>query len=92
MRKKTDAVADITSRANLPKSTVEAVLSAQRDSIHQALVDDGEYQIHDIGVLKTTERAARKGRNPQTGESIDIAASTSVTFKVSKPLKDVVQQ
>lgn len=92
MRKKSDTITDIAKRSGMPKSSVEAVINAQRDSIHTALKKDGEYQIHDVGVIKTGQRAARKGRNPQTGEAIDIAASTTVTFKVSKPLKDAVQK
>jgi DNA-binding protein HU-beta len=91
MRKKTDAINDISERTDLPKTTIEAVLNAQRESLHNALNKDGEYQLHEIGILKVGERPARKGRNPQTGDAIDIPAAKTVKFKVAKVLKDSVQ-
>jgi len=91
MRKKSDVIADIAQRTDLPKSTVEQVLNAQRDSLHDALKKDGEYQIHEVAILKVGERPARKGRNPQTGKEMDIPASNVVKFSVSKVLKDTIQ-
>ena len=56
--------------------------------IAKALVEDGEVALgQDFGTLKLTERAARNGRNPQTGEPLKIAAKTTAVFKPSSPFK-----
>jgi DNA-binding protein HU-beta len=55
-----------------------------------ALKKDGRFSFPDLGTFNVTERAARKGRNPATGESIKIKASKSVRFKAAPSLKQLV--
>ena len=50
----------------------------------------GKVQLVGFGTFETTERAARTGRNPQTGETIEIKASTAPKFKAGKALKDAI--
>ncbi len=65
---------------------LEAILAA----ITEALVAGDEVKIAGFGTFSVTERAAREGRNPATGETIQIAASKSPKFKAAKALKDIV--
>ena len=65
---------------------VEAILSV----ITEALANGDEVSLTGFGKFSVTERAAREGRNPQTGEAIQIAASKSPKFKAGKALKDMI--
>lgn len=65
-------------------------LEAILEVITDALVDGQEVKISGFGTFSISERAAREGRNPATGETIQIAASKSPKFKAAKALKDVV--
>lgn len=67
---------------------VDAFLALVQD----VLIEDGKLQFPGFGTFTCTERAARKGRNPSTGESIDIAASNQVKFKVGATLKAAVNE
>ncbi len=60
------------------------------DAIINGLKNDGTVQIVGFGTFKVKERKARKGRNPQTGEEIEIKASKGVTFKAGQKLKDSI--
>lgn len=81
------AVADATggTKAAAAKS-VQAVLA----SIQDALAKNDKVSIAGFGVFETVHRPARDGRNPQTGETIKIAASNAVKFKPGKTLRDAV--
>jgi DNA-binding protein HU-beta len=81
------AVAEATggTKASAAKS-VQAVLA----SIQDALAKKDKVSIAGFGVFETVDRPARDGRNPQTGETIKIAASTAVKFKPGKTLRDAV--
>ena len=68
------------------KEAVEAVFAVIAD----ALVKGEDVRIAGFGAFGTRRRAARTGRNPRTGESVPVAASTTPTFKPGKPLKDAV--
>lgn len=65
-------------------------LEAILEVITDALVDGQEVKISGFGTFSISERAAREGRNPATGETIQIAASKSPKFKAAKSLKDAV--
>ena len=65
---------------------VEAILAV----ITEALANGDEVSLTGFGKFSVTERAAREGRNPQTGEAIQIAASKSPKFKAGKALKDMI--
>lgn len=67
-------------------------LDAVLDVITAALVAGEDVKISGFGTFSVTERAAREGRNPQTGETIQIAASKSPKFKAAKALKDAVNE
>lgn len=90
MRSKNNVVEDIAERTKLSKSDIALVLDALKDSVAENLAQDGEYVVYGVGTLVVSERAARKGRNPSTGEEIDIKASKSVRLKPSKVLRDAV--
>lgn len=79
------ATATGSTKANAAKS-VQAVLA----SIQDALAKKEKVSIAGFGVFETVDRPAREGRNPQTGESIKIAASTAIKFKPGKTLRDKV--
>lgn len=66
---------------------VEAVI----ESVAELVKQEGAVRIPGFGVFEEVERAARKGRNPQTGEEINIQASKSVKFRPSKGLKDRIE-
>lgn len=74
----------------LTKKDVEAVASALFDQITNDLKAGEEVRINNFGTLKTQARAASVGRNPATGQPIDIAAKTVVKFSPAKGLKDAV--
>jgi len=82
-----DAVAET---ANLPRATAERAVNAVFDSIRDALVKGEQVVLTGFGTFSVKERAARTGRNPQTGETIQIAASRVPSFKAGKTLKDAV--
>ena len=83
-----DAIAE---QSGVAKKAVIAVLDALATNATGALNNYGEFNLHGIGKLTTQVRTARTGRNPRTGETVDIAASTTVKFKVSSTLKAAVQ-
>lgn len=81
-----DAVAASTDES---KTTVANVLDAITAATHDALVKGQEVILHG-GKFKVNQRKGRTGRNPRTGETIEIAAKKSVAFTAFKPLKDAV--
>ena len=76
------------SEVELTKKQAEAALNSTLESITKALVEGDKVQLVGFGTFETRERAARQGRNPQTGEPMEIAASRSAALKVSKDLKE----
>jgi DNA-binding protein HU-beta len=76
--------------ADLTKSDVEAALNAILGTIEDALKSGDKVQLTGFGNFEVRERAARTGRNPQTGEEMQIAASKAPAFKPGKSLKDAV--
>jgi DNA-binding protein HU-beta len=79
-----DAAATAT---GLPKTQADAVLKAVLTTLGDALEAGREVRLVGFGSFSVSARAARKGRNPATGEEVDIAASKSVKFKPAKDLK-----
>jgi DNA-binding protein HU-beta len=76
--------------AELSKSEVETALNAILGTIEGALKSGDKVQLTGFGNFEVRERAARTGRNPQTGEEMQIAASKAPAFKPGKALKDAV--
>ncbi len=87
---KTDLVAKVAEESGLTKKDAEKATNALFKVIEQALVEGDKVQAIGFGTFEVKERAARKGRNPQTGEEIEIAASKNPVFKAGKALKDAV--
>jgi len=87
---KTELVANVAEKAGLTKKDAEKALGAVIESIEEALVEGDKIQLIGFGTFEVKDRAARTGRNPQTGKEIEIAASRNPVFKAGKALKDAV--
>jgi DNA-binding protein HU-beta len=87
---KADLVSYVAEKTDLTKKDVEKTLTALLDGIGEALARGEKVQLVGFGTFEIRERAARKGRNPQTGEEIDIAAARVPVFKAGKALRDAV--
>ena len=90
MPNKADLIDTIANAADLSKSQAGAALDALLGDITSALAKGERVAIAGFGTFQISERAARQGRNPQTGATIQIAASKNVRFKAGKQLKDAV--
>lgn len=88
---KTDLVNHIATSAGLTKTQATAALQAFETAVVDALANGGTVALTGFGTFAVKERAARAGRNPKTGETIQIAASKVPSFKAGKGLKDAVQ-
>lgn len=87
---KTDLINAVAESAELSKSEATKAVNATFDSILSSLAEGDKVQLIGFGNFEVRERSARKGRNPQTGEEIEIAASKQPAFKPGKALKDAV--
>jgi DNA-binding protein HU-beta len=87
---KTDLVEKIADMADLAKTEANRAVDAVADCITQALKEGQKVAWTGFGNFEVSERKARKGRNPQTGAEIEIAASKGARFKAGKKLKDAV--
>ena len=92
---KAELIAAIAADINLPKTAVESVLEAQGRVIahHLAVCDanaEAEVTLPGLGKLKTTTRAARTGRNPRTGDPVQIPERVAVKFAAGKALEDTL--
>ena len=90
---KKDLIENIMGRVentDLKKKDVEAVFDAVIDTFKSALANGEKVQLIGFGTFEVRDRAARSGRNPMTGETIQIAASKNVSFKAGSELKGLV--
>ncbi len=87
---KTDLVNAISSKSGLNKKNSEAALNALIGTVQETLKKGDKVVLVGFGTFEVRERAARKGRNPQTKEEITIPASKAPVFKAGKGLKDIV--
>ena len=87
---KTELIAAAAEKAGLSKKDTEAVITATLASITEALQNDDKVQLVGFGTFETKDREARTGRNPSTGEPMDIPAARLPVFKAGKALKDAV--
>lgn len=85
---KSALVEAIVKKTELPKSQAEELLNITLDSMKTIVKKHGKLQLVGFGTFKVKKRAARMGRNPQTGKSMKIAASKTVSFKVGKEFKE----
>ena len=87
---KTEFVAAMAEQTNLSKKDAEAALKAFVDVVSEELKKGEKVQLVGFGTFEVSERAAREGRNPQTGETMEIKASKTPKFKAGKALKDMM--
>jgi DNA-binding protein HU-beta len=80
----------VASKAGLTKAQTDQALTAFLEHLQTSLTQGEKVSLPGFGNFEVAERAARQGRNPQTGETIDIPASKAVKFKAGKALKDAV--
>lgn len=88
---KADLIDKVATDAKVSKADAGRVLNSVLDSMTNALAKGDTVTLVGFGTFSVTRRAARKGRNPQTGAVINIAASKAPRFKAGKALKDRVK-
>ena len=87
---KTELVAAMAEQAGVSKKDAEKTLKAFTDVVADELKKGGKIQLVGFGTFEVSQRAAREGRNPQTGKTMKIAASKAPKFKAGKALKDML--
>lgn len=88
---KTELIKVVAEKAELTQKDAAVATQAVLDAITNALANEEKVQILGFGTFEIRERSARIGRNPQTGEEIQIAASKAPAFKAGKELKAAVK-
>ena len=91
MANKQDVIAKVVEATGLTKKDATASVNAVFDTVKDYLAEGEKVQLIGFGNFEVRERAARQGRNPQTGEAISIAASKVPAFKAGKALKEAVK-
>lgn len=91
MANKQDLIAKVVEATGLTKKDATASVNAVFDTVKDYLAEGEKVQLIGFGNFEVRERAARQGRNPQTGEAIEIAASKVPAFKAGKALKEAVK-
>ena len=85
---KADLIESVAAKLDLPKGQAERAVNLVFEDIVKALRNGDKINISGFGTFAVSDRKARTGRNPKTGESIEIPASKSAKFKAGKSLKD----
>jgi DNA-binding protein HU-beta len=88
---KTELVKAVAEQAELTQKDAAKAVDALIETISETLAKEEKIQLIGFGTFEVRERSARKGRNPQTGEEIEIAASKVPAFKPGKELKEAVK-
>lgn len=88
---KTELVKVVAEQSELTQKDAAKAVDALIETISETLAQEEKIQLIGFGTFEVRERAARKGRNPQTGEEIEIAASKVPAFKPGKELKEAVK-
>lgn len=89
---KNELISGVAGSAGISKTDASNAVDAVLDTISNALASGGEVRMVGFGTFSTAARAASVGRNPRTGEAIQISASTRPKFKAGKALKDAVNK
>ena len=87
---KTELIAAIAEKAEISKKDSEKALKAVIDVVTEQLKNDDKVQLVGFGTFEVSKRAAREGRNPQTGQTMKIDACKAPKFKAGKALKDAI--
>ena len=85
-----ELIVNVADKAKLDRRSAEKAVAATFEVIKQALVEGDKVQVLGFGTFENRTRSARKGRNPRTGEEIEIPASSLPSFKAGKGLKEAV--
>lgn len=85
---KAELVAEVAERSGLTKRDAEKAVNAVVESIEEALTKGEKVSLVGFGTFEVRERAARSGRNPRTGDTLQLAASRVPAFKAGKSLKE----
>ena len=88
---KRELIDEIAAKADISKDKARKALDSFNEQITQALSEGDHLVLVGFGTFSVVHRAARKGRNPRTGEPMEIAAATTIKFKPGKHLKERVQ-
>ena len=88
---KVELIRQIANRASMSQKDAEKALKAFTEAVTEALKEGDKVALVGFGTFEVSERAGRTGRNPQTGEPVEIPASKSPKFKAGKALKDAVK-
>ncbi|HDR7892409.1 TPA: HU family DNA-binding protein [Bacillus toyonensis] len=88
---KTELTKVVAEKAELTQKDAAVAIQAVVETITNALANEEKVQILGFGTFEVRERSARTGRNPQTGEEMQIAASKALAFKAGKKLKEAVK-
>ena len=89
---KAELIANVAKKAELTQKDTEAAVNAFFSTVQESLAAGENVQVIGFGTFEVRERAGRVGRNPQTGEEIQIAAAKVPAFKPGKALKDAVNK
>ena len=85
-----ELILNVAGKADVDRKVVEKVVAATFETIKLALIEGDKVQVLGFGTFENRTRAPRKGRNPRTGEEIEIKASKLPSFKAGKTLKEAV--
>ncbi|TSO26263.1 HU family DNA-binding protein [Lactobacillus sp. LL6] len=91
MANKAELISEVVNATDMKKKQATAVVDAIFGAIQKNLAEGNKVQMIGFGTFEVRHRAARKGRNPQTGDEIEIPASNVPAFKAGKALKDAVK-
>ena len=89
---KAELIESVASKVDLPRAIAERAVNTMFDEMTAALSQGDKVNISGFGTFSVSTRKARTGRNPKTGQSIEIAASRAAKFKPGKTLKDEVNR
>jgi nucleoid DNA-binding protein len=89
---KKEIVKDIADKLDLTQLKTKEIVQKTFDAIVETLVETGRIELRNFGVFEVKQRAARKARNPRTGERVDVPPKNVVTFKPGKKMEERVRQ
>ena len=89
---KTELIAAVAEKAEISKKDAEKAVKAFTDAVAEELAKGGKVQLVGFGNFEVSERPAREGRNPRTGETMTIAASKTPKFKPGNALNDEINK
>ena len=89
---KLELTKSVAEKINITQKDAAVAVDAVIESIKEGMVEDGKVQIVGFGTFEVKERAEREGRNPQTGETMKIAAAKTPKFKAGSALKAAVNE